>query len=289
MLTQSAERDALRDKAHIHPSEMSKSFWCPRATYYRMSGVEGLEDPQRRFRTQAIFEEGHNIHDKWQTWFWEMGLLFGWWKCKECGHRFEALSPTECASCYSHALKYAEVPLLDEEHLIIGHSDGQVEQSLLEIKSVGTGTVRYIAPKLYYRYSSGEITLDKLWSEIKRPFNEHLRQGMIYLHCTGLKEIIFIYECKWNQQVKEFPVKYVASIVQPLLDGCMDVKRSLRSEVEPRRPDWAKQDHKECKQCVYRDVCYGTSSAKDEAGTDKRLVIRAPKAGGRRVVRSKKA
>jgi hypothetical protein len=32
-------RNKPRDTEHIHPSEISKSDWCPRQTYYRISGV----------------------------------------------------------------------------------------------------------------------------------------------------------------------------------------------------------------------------------------------------------
>ena len=36
---------------------------------------------------ENVFAEGHAIHAKYQTWLWEMGVLFGDWLCLDCGHR----------------------------------------------------------------------------------------------------------------------------------------------------------------------------------------------------------
>lgn len=280
-----AAKQDKRDTEHIHPSEICKANWCPRATFYRISGANSQPE-QVAYRTQAIFEEGTNIHEKWQRWFWQMGILFGWWKCKECGTKWEALSPPQCPECFSQAIEYKEVPIVDEEHLIIGHSDGRIGDQLLEIKSVGTGTVRYIAPNLFKQFSSGDITLDQMWRNIKRPFGEHLKQGMLYLHCTGLKEIIFIYECKWNQQVKEFTIEYSKDIVQPMLDGCKEVKRALRNDLAPDRPKWALPEHKDCKKCPYRLECYGEVDSQGDGttGTTRERVVRRASTSERRRV-----
>jgi hypothetical protein len=215
--------EAPRDQTRLHPSEMCKSDWCPRQSFYRISGdYPTPADDDRSHVLENIFDEGHAIHDKWQGRLRKMGKLRGVWRCHQCGERWEDTSPVACPKCSAaeDCVEYREVPLRDEKHGIIGHADGDIvmggpeeDDPLLEIKSIGQGTVRHENPGLLYDYTTTSVDgktvvdLDGLWSSIKRPFPSHLRQAMLYLFIKGRKRMVFIYECKWNQQMKEFVVK----------------------------------------------------------------------------------
>jgi hypothetical protein len=147
-------KDESRATDVIHPSAMIKPDWCHRAEYFTIQGATPNPSKYRVGMKQMLtFEEGHRIHDRWQTWFWEMGNLYGKWRCLICWDKahdsskdFWALSPESCPDCGSNFLKYREVPVSSPKHRISGHADGWLvnlkDDLLLEVKSVEEGTFR---------------------------------------------------------------------------------------------------------------------------------------------------
>jgi hypothetical protein len=140
---------------HIHPSEMAKADWCPRATYYRLKTGKVFDD-SFSFVLENIFDEGNEIHRKWQNRMRQTGKLWGSWRCLICmqwRHQCFAPGPADGGMCYDkiiHHWEYKEVPLEDKDSLIWGHEDGAmcdptaltVDGYMVELKSVGLGTLR---------------------------------------------------------------------------------------------------------------------------------------------------
>lgn len=255
-LLKKSRKPSTRRSDVIHPSEMAKKDWCHRATYYRIAGATSSEvlGEDFSFPLERIFEEGHLIHSKWQKWLWEMKLLRGIFKCRHCNRHFEATAPDMCPHdrCYSKALEYVEVPVYSDEHLIAGHSDGDIGDALIEIKSIGMGSIRFENPQLLGRHThevDGRkiVDIEGVWKDIKRPFPSHIIQGMIYCFCTGKKKIVFIYEFKANQQAKEFVVKFDQKLIDPLLEACLDIKHGLETGNPPPCPIDYYEGCEECK------------------------------------------
>jgi len=242
----------------IHPSELAKSDWCPRSTYYRIKACREADNPYLKPTASTgvqllnIFDEGHYIHDKWQKRLRDMGDLWGNWECP-CGDGFwKNCLPPVCGCIPTKSLIYREVPLYAEQYLISGHADGAIPRlkSLIEIKSVGTGTVRISAPKIYDAHTDGAmIDLQGLWKAIKEPFPDHVRQGQLYLTLCSLMgldytQIIFLYESKFNQGAKEFVVKYDPSYCDDILNSCAEIVQALIGESTPQCPTGTS-----CKDC----------------------------------------
>jgi len=242
----------------IHPSDIIKPEWCALAQYHALRGnyVETREKPS--LRLASIFAEGHTIHAKWQTWLQEMGVLYGYWQKgnKRVGPKL--------SSKVSSTHTYAEFPLVSAKHKIGGHTDGWVKglgaDFLIEIKSIGAGTLRFEAPALLAQ-SDGD--LDKAWRNIRAPFRTHQLQGQVYLHLCHLMveegllesapgEIVFIYELKSNQDYKEFTVKYNPEFTAEIFEKAMDVSWA----VDNNRPPVCSIDPvKGCIRCEpYREV-----------------------------------
>ncbi len=257
----------------IHPSEASHTGWCPRATYYRITGAPAAAEP-RKLAFEMAFETGHDAHRKWQNWFWDMGLLRGLFTCLWCGLRWWDESPHTCPRCEvgKDLLRYAEVPVENREHLLFGHADGDVIRPggsvLIEVKTIGTGTIRIEAPKLMEKYTYSHKDEDgkshtgidwyALWSGIRRPFAAHLRQGMIYCFCYERSEIIYIYDPKFiTAYPKEFEIKFKREFIADILDECLKIKSALEKGKPPRRPMWSGEAVTACKNCPYYKVCYG--------------------------------
>lgn len=219
-----------RDYTVLHPSDIIKKDWCKRESWFLLNGYPRLAE-KAGLRLQAIFDEGHYIHAKWQTWFQEMGNLYGKFECGVCGTQVTGTSP-QCSKCENPTfMEYKEVTLVSERHRIKGHTDGWIKgisnDCLIEIKSIGPGTIRSEAPNLMMD-ADGDFM--KAWGNIRRPFSPHIMQGQLYLELArrmfgkdAPNEIVFLYELKADQSYKEFTIKADEELVKHIFDGAKEV------------------------------------------------------------------
>lgn len=239
---QANPRDENRRTDVIHPSDLCKADFCARDSYFTI--LNGEPTTALPLRTRSIFDEGHAIHDKWQSWFRQAGWLYGTWRCLVCDSSWWDVSPEECVNpdCRSRLVRYTEVPVTDSGLMISGKADGwiigQGDDCLIEVKSVGSGTIRMEQPALL------QDDLGTAFRNIRRPFPTHMRQGVIYLellsrmHQQGLlsscpREVVFLYELKMDQSVKEFVVQADPELAKDMLDTAYDVARAVRSKTPP--------------------------------------------------------
>ena len=287
-----------RDMSFLHPSDMAKTDFCHRRGYYQVVGTEVTSPPANpSFQLQNVFAEGHAIHAKWQGWLQRMGVLWGRWECPGCHDEYFGFAGSGCIGCQMPPV-YREVPLRTPDGIIRGHSDGAVRcadgrMRLIEIKSVGLGTLRFEAPRLFQQYSDGSLNLDGLWRGVSRPFPSHVRQGMMYLHLAPLTheelaevdEIVFLYEWKATQAVKEFVVKFDPALVEERLEDARSVAASVAAGRAPERPAWAESEGvKTCKSCEYRSTCWELVKHEGGKGEQKRVTVKRSDGKRRRKV-----
>ena len=227
-----------RDMSYIHPSDIIKEDWCALAQYHAVTGNYTETRDKTTARLASIFAEGHTIHAKWQDWFKEMGVLYGKWE--------DSTGTSWAVSKDIHkSVQYKEVPLRSDKHMMRGHADGWIkglgDDCLIEIKSIGSGTLRFEAPAILQQ-ANGDI--EQAWKQVKTPFRMHQLQGQVYLHLCHLmveegllevapKEIVFIYELKANQDYKEFVVQYNPEFTQEIFDKALDVAWAVDNNRPP--------------------------------------------------------
>ena len=232
----SKPRDESRRTDVLHPSEMASGSWCHRASYFQLCGAQPVEKRKTTLTLLSVFEEGHSIHAKWQKWFYQMGVMYGKWYCQDCEEMFWGGS-----DCHDGPLQYREVPLFYEPLRISGHSDGWLvglgDPLMLEIKSVGMGTLRWEAPELL---AENDNDMDKAWKALKAPFQKHITQVQIYMKLAELlgydnvpQEAVLVYECKSNQEAKEFVVPKSDFGITELFDAAKMICDSIRSKTPP--------------------------------------------------------
>jgi CRISPR/Cas system-associated exonuclease Cas4 (RecB family) len=269
-------RDKVKRRADIvHPSEMAKADWCPRATNYRILGQHPGSDEAIGYGTASIFETGNTAHTKWQRWLGDMGRLYGKWRCRACGWTIHGTSILDCESCgLLGVMEYLEVPLdAEKRYLIAGHADGAVLDlmALIEVKTIGTGTIRIEEPDLVKRHTrkttDGKTVLDleSLWNGIKRPFPSHRRQAQIYLHLANLGGLeltraIFLYENKANQAPKEFTIAYDPDATAELFETARDIKFAVADGEVLDRPEGFTRKTAPCTKCPFLEVCWKEDS-----------------------------
>ncbi len=219
----------------LHPSEMC-SDWCIRASWFLLNGYDKPAETVP-LRLASIFAEGHAIHGKWQQWLSEMDVLRGGWFCETHGahwwglrsdHKVTGITVSDNADAFCK-VSYDEVPVIDDQYRISGNADGWLTgldgpEALLEIKSIGTGTLR-----------SGGIPIDKgglaaSFRSLNRPLNNHIRQATIYLWALKRmyeqgkipdippNQILFLYECKEDQSAREYKVQYNEEYIEAVLE-----------------------------------------------------------------------
>ena len=257
------ERDSHRDTKHLHPSEMAKNEWCSRATWYKMHDTEKTNPDSLDLRRMNILAEGNNIHDKWQNWIWDTGMLFGTFGCKRCGGVWEDQAPDRHDECGAprEELVYKEIPIKQESIKMIGHADGGISdyegEALIEIKSVGLGTIRWDAPNLYQGYADGKVSLEELWKLIKRPLKSHLRQVYLYMWATGIHKAIVIYEWKPDQSIKEFHVEFDYELIRDRVEQAKQLLDDIDNNIMPDRYPGAMRSKMPCRFCDYKKGCFG--------------------------------
>jgi len=232
----SKPRDGSRRTDVLHPSEMASGNWCHRASYFQLLGQAPQANRKMSMRLLSVFEEGHSIHAKWQRWFQQMNVLYGKWYCIECEEMFWGGS-----DCHDGPLEYREVPLFYEPLRISGHSDGWLvglgDPLMLEIKSVGVGTLRWEAPELLIE---NDNDIEKAWKALKAPFQKHITQVQIYMKLAELlgyenvpQEAVLVYECKSNQEAKEFVVHKSDFGITELFDAAKMICDAVRDRIPP--------------------------------------------------------
>src|SRR6185437_4292524 len=233
---QHARPDTSRRVDVLHPSSMAHATWCPRAEYFRLEThrTGGAPLPEKfSFVRNNVFAEGHAIHAKWQDWLARSGKLWGDWYCDRCMATVRRTdNPDEglrtCGGAWTkHKWEYREVTLWDNEVNIHGHEDGALldHRALVEIKSVGLGSLRYSAPEYlarYYHRDLKQYDIEGAWKDLHTPLPDHVRQVNIYMWLARSMGLPFdktavLYESKMNQQVKEFLVPFDEKIVDPLI------------------------------------------------------------------------
>lgn len=241
-----AESDRRADV--LHPSEMAKKDWCYRASYLRIKNNRYVKDEKFSAQMQRIFATGNEAHTKWQRRMRQTGKLWGDWRCTSCAWVAKGMlePPTEfadgCTRSGGHIWEYREVSL--HHGLVAGHEDGAMDDYLVEVKTIGTGTVRHDAPKLLAEHykevvGGGKIyDIDSLWKSLTRPFPTHVRQANVYLWLAkqmGLPftRVRFLYELKHNSSTKEFSVPLSDRIMEPILTGIRVVEYALEQGVPP--------------------------------------------------------
>jgi hypothetical protein len=242
-----------RSTTVLHPSEIVKPDWCQRASWFLLNGVPKKQD-KPTFKLQSIFDTGHAVHSKWQRYFQEMGVLHGKYSCASCSHTTWGTSPEECENCAApwYRLTYDEVTLHDDSLRLKGHTDGWIKgigsDCLIEIKTVGPGTIRFEAPHLMYE-ADGDFM--KAFNLVKTPFSPHILQGQIYLELmkrmgNPVDEIVFIYELKADQSMREFPVKADFELVRHIFDKAQRVVDAVEAKSEL---NCSNDSEGTCKQC----------------------------------------
>ena len=268
------EANRPNDRA-VNVNAPSQAGKCNRANYYMRKQYEndGTIDP----RTQRIFDNGTYTHERLQTYLLDMELLL-----------------------------MDEVPIINEEYNIQGHTDGflglESEVGILEIKSINDnqfGQLRDAKEEhkkqgLIYLYCAEERrkwlhenykTIEEFNASYKERYKyfesryQHMKGGRKYTREQKIEnevmlnmladnilfytdkpitKVIFLYENKNNQELKEFVVERnltTEPILEEVLEDYAYLNDCCEKEVLPAREGTGKSSQM-CRWCDFKNECY---------------------------------
>jgi hypothetical protein len=250
----------------------SGALGCSRANYYQRIGAP--KDPTNP-RSQRIFDNGHGVHDRLQTYLEKMGELI-----------------------------MREVPLIHEFDEIQGHTDGLLDQrgnlvevKVLEIKSIngrGFSSLKaakeeHIAQASIYLYcveeqrkalkvdypTYEEFKASEFYRRVKYAQRYiHLKEGnrytreekirhkvrqhiqldnILYKLVRPINKVVFLYECKDTQDLKEYEIERDEAILAAALEKYRDNNEYFAAKKMPPRECKNKADGK---WCSYLSTCF---------------------------------
>ena len=255
------------------PSQAGK---CNRANYYMRMQVDG--DGAIDARTQRIFDNGTYTHERLQAYMIDMELLL-----------------------------MDEVPLINDQYNIQGHTDGFInvsddEIAILEIKSINDNQFSQLKDAREDHKCQGLIYLfcaeerrKYLRDTYKTPeeFNasygdraeyyrahyQHMKSGskytreqkiqnevelnllsdnILFYTSKPVSKVVFLYEDKNNQELKEFIVER-NMLTEPILEDVLkryeELNECCEKGVEPPREGTSKSCNT-CRFCGYKNNCW---------------------------------
>ena len=261
--------DSDRNHGYNSPSGVSS---CPRSLFYTRTGVkrDGVIDP----RTRRIFDNGHHVHDRLQTYLKDEGCLL-----------------------------MDETPVWDKDLRILGHCDGilrvnKFTLAILEIKSINTNAFSHLTgakpehqmQAQVYMYCLEKLRVDLQESENKEEYalkksallqdyadlmdsfvsggskftkEEKIAHKVSIMESTmdllyetpkTIDTMSVIYESKNDQELKEYVIKWDDEMVQDIADKYSYINEAVDNDDEPPRP--AEATSKSCSCCRYCNYTY---------------------------------
>ena len=242
---------------------------CIRSQYFRRMGEASNDIIEPRVK--RIFDNGHGVHDRLQTYL------------EKCGK-----------------LLMREVPVYNEEYETIGHCDGvlkisPIQLAILEIKSINdSGFNSLITEKEEHRVQAQVYmwAIEMLRQEVlKKGFNKSaylkryekllnsfVKEGNKYskkekvahgVKCMSdiidlliqypkkITQMYFLYENKNTQDLKEYVVNWDEEYVKSILEQLVSINNHVSSEKLPERPEEAKNKSCSfCRYCHYKLSCW---------------------------------
>jgi len=132
------------------------------------------------------YDLGHAIHQLWRdNYLGPMRRLWGTWRCVRCDWDRDGVMPWTCAGCGQTRFEFEETLYIDRELRIRGHSDGLL-----------AGSDPHAPPKAILEIKSAS---SDSWDKLTAPDGDHLDQTHVYMHGSGLREVMFIYVDKGKQ------------------------------------------------------------------------------------------
>lgn len=213
------EKSPYPKSLNFSPSSITYTY-CRRAKIGQLAGLMVLQDPVPPPKLQLTFDLGHAIHDIFQGYFWDIGILEGDFECLSCGWKgYLSPGPTKCPACNKgrRYLRYCEIQLRNEEYGIKGRSDGILtideERHIVDIKSIAGRTLK-------------TSEMQTCFEDLDGPKEDHVVQLTLYMWMAKLTMGHLLYMNKADGMIKSYAVPYDYKVIEPYLNEIRYLKET---------------------------------------------------------------
>lgn len=284
-------------RSHLvyHPSAFGR---CLRKMQYELFEEKGLikgSYEKKSNETLRIFDTGHSMHSRWAHYFAEIGVLRGYWHCKNksCylwsdngkitetniedisefyqknGSRkygydnlIGCLKPQKCV-CGCSDFEYHEILVEDKSLNFHGHADQVLDFSNFDASLYKTGNPVDVLfdinslPKKPIVIDMKTINSRDFENKIEYKMHfEYKVQLVIYINILGLDQGVLIYENKDNSRVKIFEIQKNIELWKKIQEQASMMKSMIDTKkLPPPRPTL--KSCIECRYCPFKSKCHG--------------------------------
>lgn len=221
-----------------HRRQPSKTFKpsgmkCARAMYFECLGYERDETPAS-YTLVGICNSGSDIHERIQKAVCNM---------KETGMDCEYIDVGE----FVKSRDLQDIEVVSKQGM-----ETKLYHKTLNMSFLCDGIIKYKGK--YYILELKTETTNKFWNRKCVDPNHH-NQATAYSLALGLDDVIFVYICRDNLEMKSFMFHVTGEMRLKLLEFLESCQEYIDKETEPPIPNEA--DAKFCQYCAYKSTCKG--------------------------------
>jgi CRISPR/Cas system-associated exonuclease Cas4 (RecB family) len=289
-----------RKYTHYHPSEFGK---CLRKSQYKRYSEEKLIEVHKQeldSKQIRLFDKGHNMHSRWASYFSEIGILRGRWKCKNpfcykmkdgnCieehansgdetlkGHKSRIYGenqkqgvfvPSVCY-CGCSKFEYLENRVVDNNLNFAGNCDLILDFTNISNQSFEGVRRSFDIQNLPKKSIVADMKTinakqfeEKFGLKGSGPHFEYIVQLTIYIHILDCEYGLLIYENKNDSNINMFKVERNQKMFDLISEQAMTLNEMFSLKLLPPPRPKTKNDY-ECRYCEYKDICHNSSIWED--------------------------
>jgi hypothetical protein len=273
-------------------------------------GLVKADQKPRTSQNLMVLDNGHSMHSRWSGFFEDIGILRGYWKCRntfcnlfnDSGEpmvpltktvaeeffnrpKFESriygkdqvqgiFKPTQCV-CGCKSFSYIEIAVQSTEMNMIGHCDAILDFSRINADSFGDIRKTFnidILPKRPIVVDMKSAKDQQFNFQCKRigPHPEYVIQLTIYTHLLDCDYGIIFYENKNDCERMLFKVERNDAVFNKIKEQA----KLMNEMIDPPRLPPPKPDDQgcwECKGCDFESICHANAIWKDPKLEEKRI------------------
>ena len=287
------KNDPPRGYEVYHPSAFGKCLRNMQYLKYAERGIKGLDLPEDNFSGKMIrlFDKGHNMHNRWSSYFEDIGILKGCWECTNLACRcveddgstscppIESVlykkkpriygkkekqgifKPEKCI-CGCRDFKYNEVCVDRKDLNLFGRADMILDFSVLDTEKFKDVQLTFdikefpSSPIVVDMKTCNSYSFSKLDSN--GPDLAYQIQLVIYANILDCEYGLLIYENKDKSDATAFKIEKCTDTIFAKIEEQAKtmVEMSKHNLLPPPRP--ASKDCYECKKCLFKSLCHGS-------------------------------
>lgn len=205
----------------------STYYKCQRYLFYRLRGVP--EDKVINPRMQRIYRVGTALHNDVQD---------------------------IVSSCVS-LIPYEEMPFYGAKgvELISEHNSHPMEVKFLDyrwtekipVSAMVDGAIEFQNIQMLFEFKTINTSDFNILIE---PLKDHVKQGALYVLCTGINRVMFLYMDKNTQEYKAYLVEYTEKQLDWVVNRLRYIEGLILANSLP-----AKEEGRDCRWCGYKKLC----------------------------------